>query len=177
MKEAAATPLVHERTDHGRLTKVVLICNRLARLGLTIFKQSQRSRLLEDRPLAFTAGSHKSKKYSYQQIDRSPTVMRQVGQKNGVWEVTIPSRFLEICTHWITSPDANLFETRVILTFTWSPGLVFGTKTTRPSTRAMPSPRLLISLMSTSYSLPSSTGLGPNRLPPPKPPLLPPLLS
>src|SRR2546426_9513974 len=81
MKEAAATPLVHERTDHGRLTKVVLICNRLARLGLTIFKQSQRSRLLEDRPLAFTAGSHKSKKYSYQQIDRSPTLMRQVGQK------------------------------------------------------------------------------------------------
>src|SRR2546428_13812120 len=42
MKEAAATPLVHERTDHGRLIKVVLICNRLARLGLTIFKQSQR---------------------------------------------------------------------------------------------------------------------------------------
>src|SRR2546429_3969510 len=58
----------------------------------------------------------------------------------------------------MTSPDAKRFETRVILTFTWSPGLVFGTKTTRPSTRAMPSPRLLISLMSTSYSLPSSTG-------------------
>src|SRR5438034_10913833 len=69
--------------------------------------------------------------------------------------------------YWMTSPDAKRFETRVILTLTWSPGFVFGTKTTRHSTRAIPSPRLLISLTSTSYSLPSSTGFGPKRFAPP----------
>src|SRR3990172_4400464 len=59
----------------------------------------------------------------------------------------------------MTSPVANLGPTELILTFTWSPGLVCGTKTTSPSIRATPSPRRLTSLMSSSYSLPSSTGL------------------
>jgi hypothetical protein len=58
-----------------------------------------------------------------------------------------------------TSPMANLGPTELILTFTWSPGLVCGMKTTKPSILATPSPRRLVSLMSSSYSFPSSTGL------------------
>ncbi|MGQ9719050.1 MAG: hypothetical protein ACUVWK_04335 [Nitrososphaerales archaeon] len=41
-----------------------------------------------------------------------------------------------------------------------------------PSIFAIPSPRLLISVIVTSYSLPTSTGLGLNDLDSPKPPRL-----
>jgi len=76
----------------------------------------------------------------------------------------------ELCT---TCPDANRSETWVTLILTLSPCFVPGTKTTNPSTLAIPSPRLLVSEILTLYSLPTSTGL---RKPPellPKPPRLP----
>ncbi len=46
----------------------------------------------------------------------------------------------------------------MILTVTWSPSLVLGTNTENPLTRPIPSPLGVVSVMSTSYSLPISTG-------------------
>lgn len=64
-----------------------------------------------------------------------------------------------------TSASQNLRLIRVTRILTLSPGLVLGTKTTRPLIRAMPSPLRLVSWISTSYSLPISTGFGGNRGP------------
>ena len=94
---------------------------------------------------------------------------RYSGKQKGVREKLRSPRSFCNRPYWTTSPEAKRLLTREIFTFTWSPGFVFGTKTTRPSIRAMPSPRRLISLMSTSYSLPSSTGFGPNLFAPPPP--------
>jgi len=55
---------------------------------------------------------------------------------------------------------ANLFETWVTLTLADWPCLAPATKMTKPSIFAMPSPRLLMSEMVTSYSFPTSTGFG-----------------
>ena len=65
-----------------------------------------------------------------------------------------------------TSASQNLRLIRVMRILTLSPGLVLGTKTTRPLILAMPSPLWLVSWISTSYSLPMSTGLGGNLCPP-----------
>lgn len=46
----------------------------------------------------------------------------------------------------------------MIFTFRWSPGFAFRTKIRKPLTRATPSPLGLVSVMSTSYVLPTSTG-------------------
>jgi len=59
-----------------------------------------------------------------------------------------------------TAPVANLLATCVTLTLPCQPCLAPATKMTKPSIFAMPSPRLLISEMVTSYSFPTSTGLG-----------------
>jgi hypothetical protein len=72
-----------------------------------------------------------------------------------------------------TAPVANLLATWVTLTLPCQPCLAPATKMTKPSIFAMPSPRLLISEMVTSYSFPTSTGFGLKDL---KPPLPPPLL-
>jgi len=61
-----------------------------------------------------------------------------------------------------TSASQNLRLILVMRTLTLSPGFVFGTKTTSPLIRAMPSPLRLVSWISTSYSLPISTGFGGN---------------
>lgn len=64
-------------------------------------------------------------------------------------------------THYvrlITSASALIESRKVILTFTFSPSLTFLTKTQNPLKLAMPSPFGLIWLISTSYSLPNSTG-------------------
>jgi len=68
-----------------------------------------------------------------------------------------------------TVASANFLLIRVILIRRWSPGFPFGTKTTKPSMRAMPSPRWLVSVMSTSYSSSIFTGFG-GSLPPRNPP-------
>src|SRR3989304_3320476 len=62
-------------------------------------------------------------------------------------------------SYWTTSPVAKRGPTVLIFIFTLSPGFVWGTKTTKPSILATPSPRRLVSLISTSYSFPCSTGL------------------
>ncbi len=75
----------------------------------------------------------------------------------------------------IKSAVANRPPTWVIFTFAFCPTCPPLTNITKPSTLAIPSPFLLISVMETSYSFPVSTGLGlssnrqspPNRLPPP----------
>ena len=61
-----------------------------------------------------------------------------------------------------TSASQNLRLIRVTRILTLSPVFVLGTKTTRPLIRAMPSPLRLVSWISTSYSLPISTGFGGN---------------
>jgi len=71
-----------------------------------------------------------------------------------------------------TAPVANLLATWVTLTLPCQPCLAPATKMTKPSIFAMPSPRLLISEMVTSYSFPTSTGFGLKDLKPPLPPLL-----
>ena len=59
----------------------------------------------------------------------------------------------------------------VTLTLPCQPCLAPATKMTKPSIFAMPSPRLLISEIVTSYSFPTSTGFGLKDLNPPLPPL------
>ena len=77
-----------------------------------------------------------------------------------------------------TCPVAYRFETWVTLILTCWPCFAPATKMTKPSIFAMPSPRLLTSEMVTSYSYPTSTGLGlkdlnpPAEDPPPNPPRL-----
>lgn len=53
---------------------------------------------------------------------------------------------------------ANLRMTLSIVMLTLSPTFVSGTKMTKPSTLAMPSPCLDMSSISTSYVFPASTG-------------------
>jgi hypothetical protein len=65
---------------------------------------------------------------------------------------------------------ANLFPTCSTLTLTFCLTCPFLTNNTNPCTLAIPSPCLLISIISTSYSLPTSTGFGAGE------PLLKPLL-
>ena len=72
----------------------------------------------------------------------------------------------------MTAPVANLLATWVTLILPCQPCLAPATKMTKPSIFAMPSPRLLISEMVTSYSFPTSTGFGLKDLKPPLPPLL-----
>src|SRR5207302_7501591 len=91
-------------------------------------------------------------------------------------------RDFHCCSPVTTSPVAKLPLTDVILTFTWSPWFVPGTKTTKLLIRAIPSPRLPTESIVTSTSWPSSTGAGPRFLscprsyprsyprPPPPPP-------
>ena len=72
-----------------------------------------------------------------------------------------------------TCPDANRSETWVTFILTFWPTFVPGTKMMNPSTLAMPSPRLLVSEILTSYSLPTSTGFLKDPEPLPKLPLFP----
>src|ERR671918_691378 len=71
----------------------------------------------------------------------------------------------------LNSAVANLAPTLVIFTLQLWPTLPPFTKMTNPCTLAIPSPCLLVSVISTPYSLPVSTGFGPKlppkRLPPP----------
>src|SRR5688572_26047944 len=74
-----------------------------------------------------------------------------------------------------SSAVANLAPTLVTLILLVWPTLPSFTKITNPCTLAMPSPFLLVSVICTSYSFPTSTGFGPKlpppkRLPPPPPP-------
>jgi hypothetical protein len=64
----------------------------------------------------------------------------------------------------VTSAVAKRSETWVTLILTSWPSFVAGTKTTNPSTLAIPSPRLLVSEMVTKYSLPISTGFNEAKL-------------
>jgi hypothetical protein len=58
----------------------------------------------------------------------------------------------------IFSASAQVESILVILTVICSPTLAFGTKTGKPLTAAIPSPRGVVSDISTSYVLPTSTG-------------------
>ena len=76
-----------------------------------------------------------------------------------------------------TVPIAYLFETWVTLILADCPCWAPATNMTKPSIFAMPSPRLLVSEIVTSYSFPTSTGFGLSDLKPlslpPNPPRLP----
>lgn len=63
---------------------------------------------------------------------------------------------------------AYLFDTLVILTLSFCPVFAPTTKMMNPCIFAIPSPRLEISVISTSYSSPALTGFGAKLLGPPK---------
>src|SRR5438093_12302415 len=181
MKAMATSPDAQESIDQGRRSNKSRSSMRLNQFGFCTFNLPLITKILALSTAAFISlpspmtvphtpsyretrlTNSKKRQDSLLEASRKtwlPFVLELKKDGRGVKKNSLP-------VYWMTSPDAKRFETRVILTLTWSPGFVFGTKTTRPSTRAIPSPRLLISLMSTSYSLPSSTGFGPKRFAPP----------
>jgi hypothetical protein len=74
---------------------------------------------------------------------------------------------LKICAevYLIISASALIAPVVVILTFRWSPDLASPTKIKKPLILAIPSPSGLISVISTSYSCPNSTGQDSTPLP------------